>query len=161
MVPFLALTLVLANGAPSTAFAHHYSSSYSPDPGQMQSFQQTCFNTDCQVGWTGGENQAYHDYAAGYMVPNQNCPTDQPHSNDYCSQYWNGYGDEWNRSIQQNFNTNQEQGASVNVKGNNNKVNIEQGQQNTDNGGSGSSGHSFSSSHGQNPKCQAFCVSVN
>jgi len=48
------------------------------------------------------------------------------HSNDYCSQYVLGYGDEWNRIIQKDFGTEQTQGASVDVHGNNNKVNIEQ-----------------------------------
>ena len=82
------------------------------------------------------------------------CPSG--HSNDYCSQYVLGYGDEWNRSIQKDFGTEQTQGTSVDIHGNNNKVKIEQGQQSTDNGFSGSS-----SSHGQNPVCKAFCVVVN
>jgi hypothetical protein len=62
-----------------------------------------------------------------------------------------GYNDEWTRSIQQNFNTDQTQGASVNIHGNNNKVNIEQGQQSTSSGSSGGS---------VNPECQAFCSNI-
>jgi hypothetical protein len=146
----LALTLASAIGAPH-AFAHH-----DPHQNNIQPFQQTCFNDPCAAGYTDGENQAANDWNNGYKNPNQNCPTDQPHSHDYCSQYWLGYGDEWNRSIQQN----QEQGASVNIKGNNNKVNIEQGELSTDNGFSGSSSHS-SSSHGLNPKCVLICVGIN
>ncbi|MGB7952995.1 MAG: hypothetical protein WCF23_03365 [Candidatus Nitrosopolaris sp.] len=127
----LPLTLVSANGGPH-AYAHH--SSYNPDPGQnnvenqgAQSFQQTCFSYACAAGWTDGEKHATVDWEKGNQIPHQERPTDQPHSHDYCSQYWLGYGDEWNRSTQRNLNTNQEQGASVNIKGNNNKVNIEQG----------------------------------
>ena len=122
------LTLALTNGAPYV-LAHHYSGQ-----NNIQSFQQTCFSDSCAAGYTDGENQAANDWSNGYKNPNQNCPTDQPHTQDYCSQYFNGYGDEWNRSIQQNFNTDQTQGASVNIHGNNNKANIEQCQQSTDNG---------------------------
>ena len=66
-----------------------------------------------------------------------------------------GYNDEWNRSIQQNFSIDQTQGASVDIHGNNNKVNIEQGQQSTSSGG-GSDGSGGS----VNPECKAFCSNI-
>jgi hypothetical protein len=138
---FLALTLI-----PMAAFAHrsdYIINSYS-------GYQQTCFNDRCARGYTDGENQAYSDWSG--QQKNDYCPNG--HSNDYCSQYVLGYNDEWNRSIQQNFNTDQTQGASVNIRGNNNKVNIEQGQQSTSSGGGGSGGS------GANPQCRAFCSNI-
>jgi hypothetical protein len=126
---FLSLMLISGSGT-SNAFAHN-SNNFS----NMQTYQQTCVNDRCAQGYTDGENQAYSDWSSGHKY--DYCPSG--HSNDYCSQYVLGYGDEWNRSIQQDFGTEQTQGASVDVHGNNNKVNIEQGQQSTDTGFSGSS----------------------
>jgi hypothetical protein len=149
---FLAVALALTNDAPN-AFAHH-----DPDQNNIQSFQQTCFSDRCAAGYTDGENQAYADWSS--QNNNPSCPSG--HSNEYCSQYWLGYNDEWSRSVSINDNTDQSQGASVNIKGNGNHVQINQGQQTTDRGSSVSSSHGSShSSQGQNPSCKAFCVSVN
>jgi hypothetical protein len=73
---------------------------------------------------------------------NSTCPS--AHSNEYCSQYWLGYNDEWSRSVSINDNTDQNQGASVNIKGNGNHVQINQGKLSTDSGFSGSNSHSSS-----------------
>jgi hypothetical protein len=148
---FLALTFI--STMPNT-FAHH---SENPDPGQnnIQSFQQSCFTDRCAAGYTSGENQAYSDWSS--QNNNPSCP--RGHSNEYCSQYWLGYHDEWSRSVSINDNTDQSQGTSVNIKGNGNHVQINQGQQSTDRGFSGSNSHS--SSHGQNPKCVLLCVGIN
>jgi hypothetical protein len=56
------------------------------------------------IGWTDGEAQAASDFNAGNTTPQQQCSGH--HSDSYCRGYWNGYGDEWNRSIQANSNTN-------------------------------------------------------
>jgi hypothetical protein len=135
---FLALILI-----PMAAFAHRSDSIINSYSGN----QQTCFNDHCAQGYADDENQAYSDWSG--QQKNDYCPTAQPHTHDYCSQFVLGYNDEWNRSIQQNFNTDQTQGASVNIHGNNNKVNIEQGQQSTSSG-SGS----------VNPECRAFCSNI-
>jgi hypothetical protein len=135
----------MTNGAPKV-FAHHDN----PDPGEnnIQSFQQTCFSNSCAAGYTDGENQAYADWSS--QNNNPSCPSG--HSNEYCSQYWLGYNDEWTRSVQLNFNSDQTQGASVNIKGNGNHVQINQGQQSTS-GGGGSGGNT-------NPQCRAFCSNI-
>jgi hypothetical protein len=142
---FLALTLI-----PMAAFAHRSDSS-SNNNNSYSGYQQTCVNDHCAQGYTDGENQAYSDWSS--QQENPDCPNG--HSNDYCSQYVLGYQDEWNRSIQQNFNTEQGQSANANIKGNNNKVNIEQGQQSANSGGgSGSSGS------GANSECRALCSNI-
>jgi hypothetical protein len=112
----LAFTLV---STMPNAFAHHSGQN------NIQSFQQTCFSNSCAAGYTDGENQAYADW--GSQNNNPSCPS--VHSNEYCSQYWLGYNDEWRRSVSINDNTDQSQGASVNIKGNGNHVQINQGQQ--------------------------------
>jgi hypothetical protein len=57
-------------------------------------------------------------------------------------------------SIQMDFGTEQTQGASVNIHGNSNRVNIEEGQQSTNSGG-GSGGSDASMS-----ECRAFCSKI-
>jgi hypothetical protein len=54
------------------------------------------------AGWRDGENTAQSDYNSGvkYQTADTNCG--DHHTREYCSGYWNGYADEWNRSIQVN-----------------------------------------------------------
>jgi hypothetical protein len=52
------------------------------------------------------------------------------------------------------YSTDQGQGANVNIKGKNNKVNIEQGQQSPSSGGGG--GGSYASMS----ECRAFCSNI-
>ncbi len=103
-------------------------------------------------GWNAGQDQATSDWQAGYTTPNQNCPGHH-HTSEYCRGYFNGYGDLWNRSIQANGNTDQQQTSNVNIKGNNNDVTVQQGQASNVPSGSGSSG--------DNPRCVLLCGSVN
>lgn len=111
-------------------------------------------NTDrYNQGWIDGQNQAAADWNSHVFTVssggNSQCP--DGHSHAYC-QGWNaGYADEWNRAIQVNYGpqTTQAQNSDVNIKGNNNKVEVNQGQS-SDSGSSGGGG-------GDNPQCRILC----
>ncbi len=98
----------------------------------LHALTDSCCRNDGQLnynnGWDDGQQQATHDWNEGYKVPNQDC---HHHTAEYCSGYFNGYGDLWNRSIALNYpstTASQSQSADVNIKGNNNQVTVNQGQ---------------------------------
>lgn len=113
-------------------------------------------------GWIDGQNQAASDWNSHVFTVssggNSQCP--DGHSHAYC-QGWNaGYADEWNRAIQVNYGTQtqttQGQNSDVNIKGNNNRVTVQQGQQSGDSG-SGGSGDGGSG----NPQCRILCSVIH
>lgn len=131
--------------APAKAMAHHDSGAINTD--------------DYNQGWSDGINQAANDWNAHvYTVSsggNSQCP--DGHSDSYCTGWNAGYANEWNRSIQINYGTqqSQDQGAQCNIKGNNNKCEISQGQQaNSGDGGGGSSSVPVG-------RCLAFCSVIH
>jgi hypothetical protein len=127
------------------------------------------------VGYTDGSNQAIKDYWAGDQ-PNASCPTrddGSSHTSNYCAGYVDGYRAEWmglyrnHQPTEQNKQT-IEQGSSVNVKGNNNRVVVnQQANQGVDQPISGypvygSDGHSDKGNSGgqSNPRCIILCANV-
>lgn len=90
--------------------------------------------TSYSDGYQNGQQDARRDYAGlnghGY---DSSCPSD--HTDVYCSGYERGYSNTWANlggngysNMNQDQNTDQAQSSSVNVKGNNNHVNVHQGQ---------------------------------
>jgi len=110
------------------------------------------------AGWNDGQYNAQTDWNNGYKTPDQSCPTDHHHTQEYCNGYFAGYGDEWNRSYNiyySNSGTQQDQTSNVNIHGNNNRVTVNQGQSsdNPDN-----TNHHHDSGGGNLPNCHAFCI---
>jgi hypothetical protein len=109
-----------------------------------------------QTGWYDGQTAAINDWNSNVKWQSADTNCGDHHTQHYCSGYWSGYNDEWNRSVNLNTNVVQSQGADVNIKGNNNHVDINQGQASS-NGGSDNGGSS--SGHGANPRCVIACIS--
>jgi hypothetical protein len=138
IIPLLGL---IGFGAPHSAFAFG-----------CHATSDKCYND----GWNAGVNDAMlnWDNNQGY---DPLCPSG--HSDIYCSGYTNGYNHWWNSAQNLNTKTSQgtEQEAGVNIKGNNNKVTINQGSSEQVGNNGGSSG---SSGHGQNPRCIILCSAI-
>jgi hypothetical protein len=79
------------------------------------------------------------------------------HSENYCKGYSAGY------SSNNTNNLEQSQASTVTIHGNNNDVNVEQGQSVNSGSGGGTDGGSDggSSYHGANPRCLLICAAVN
>lgn len=111
------------------------------------------------TGYNDGGNQAQFDVNHGSSYSNV-CPPNN--SDHYCAGYYDGYNRYWNTADHStNFNPQTDQQSSVNIKGNNNRVTVNQQTNNqfgSNNGGS-SDGHHHGS--GQLPNCQFLCLGVN
>jgi hypothetical protein len=57
------------------------------------------------AGWRDGENTAQSDFNSGVQYQTADTHCADHHTKQYCSGYWAGYADEWNRSIQANSHT--------------------------------------------------------
>jgi len=101
---------------------------------------------------------AYNDgYNQGYNNAINNIAIDtgelQGHSNHWRVGYENG----WNAG-NGTINTNQQsESSSVNIRGNDNRVNIEQGQVSSQGDGANNGG---TPNHAPNPRCELLCVSL-
>ena len=97
-----------------------------------------------------GYGHGYSDAQNGHS-PVNSC---QNHSQAYCYGYDRGY-----RDVSSNPNSGLQQGESsqVNIRGNNNDVNINQ-EQNVQSGSGGDGGNSY---HGANPRCLLICAAVS
>jgi hypothetical protein len=136
--------------------------------------------------WTGhsdGIQQAFDDYRNGNSY-DASCPTrddGSQHTSNYCAGYGDGYSAGWmsayyNHSPRQQVRQEIGQNSEVNIKGNNNRVVVNQQANNgvnqpvsgypiySNDGSDGSSGHhsSSSSSNGgqSNPRCVLLCANI-
>jgi hypothetical protein len=123
------------------------------------------------AGWQEGGPMAYYDYFHGNPY-DASCPTradGSEHTSNFCAGYSDSYRIEWQYRAQlheqQQVKQGVTQGSSVSIKGNNNRVVVNQ-QANTgvDQPISGYPvyGNDKSSSSGsQNPECRILCVGVS
>jgi len=81
--------------------------------------------------------------------PNGGCNTG--HTQQYCNGYYAGYSKLWGDWTQNQIRINNEQvqSSSINIKGNNNKVTVNQGQASNSRNSDGAS-NSYGSSYGSN-----------
>ena len=80
------------------------------------------------------------------------CPSG--HSDNFCAGYSDGYSNWWHQ-VDQNTGIQQGQSSNVNIKGNDNRVTVNQGQ--SVQGGSDTSG---GSGNGDLPTCHILCASI-
>lgn len=149
ILPVLMLVVILI---PTTHAMAHDQGNANPDAYNM--------------GWNDGGFQAQTDWNSHLYDESSGGQTQCPdgHSHSYC-QGWNaGYANEWNRAIVNNQNVQQTQelgqGSDINVKGNNNKIQVNQGQAAVG-GDSGSGSGSDGSGGSGNPRCLALCSVVH
>jgi hypothetical protein len=123
------------------------------------------------VGFHDGVFAAQEDYVGGHGY-DASCPTrddGSEHTPNYCAGYADGYGRQW--IVEYNYyhhpvqRQNIEQASSVNIKGNNNRVVVNQQANNGANqpisGYPVYGGHRSSSSDSQsNPRCLILCANV-
>ena len=104
------------------------------------------------LGYHKGSVDASFDYNnnRGY---DSSCPSG--HSDNFCAGYSDGYSNWWHQVDQQNTGIQQGQLSNVNVKGNDNRVTVNQGQ--SVQGGSDTSGGSGS---GDLPTCHILCALI-
>lgn len=112
------------------------------------------------TGWTDGINNAMYDTNAGNQY-NSNCP--DGHSISYCNGYVVGYNHYWYSAdhTRTDIRFSNTQGSDINIKGDNNRVTVNQqsNQQVGDNGGGGS-GSGSGSSHSPLPRCVFLCAAI-
>ena len=90
-----------------------------------------------KAGWDQAQGDAYYDAYNGHYRDYQSGADCQGHTHSYCDGYIAGYGDYVNRNAvhltdQQNV---AENNANVKIDGNNNRVEINQGQEQSNGGG--------------------------
>jgi hypothetical protein len=94
--------------------------------------------------------------------PNGQFTSDGQHTTIYCSGWADGYQAAWNEKQQPNTNTGtqSEQTSNVNIHGDNNRVQVNQGQ--SSNAGNAFSPDNIDGHHGgssSNPSCKIVCIS--
>ena len=102
---------------------------------------------------------AYNDgYNQGYYNAINNIAIDKGELQSHSNHWRIGYENGWNAG-KGTINTNQQsESSSVNIRGNDNKVNIEQGQVSNQGDGANNGG---TSNHGPNPRCKFLCAAIN
>ncbi len=114
-------------------------------------------------GYNNGYSAALQDNSYDSTCdPHGQYTSDGQHTTYYCNGWANGYQDGWNNKNNgnsYNSGTQQEQSSNVNVRGNNNRVTVNQGQ-------SSNSDNTFSPDNiygnnpgGSNPNCKVICIS--
>jgi hypothetical protein len=158
---FAVATVLVITMVPHSALAKHdyNNNSYSNSNSQHSGYSNNNGDTrssSLDTGYVDGFNQAQTDWNSGqYSVDSRGynyCPSG--HSNSYCKGWNHGYSDLWaewtyNQAHGLNLANSPQQGQSstVNVKGNNNNVTVNQGQA-SDSGNSDGSSNSYDSSYG-------------
>lgn len=134
------LALVAAVGTTTPVFAHtqHY-----------------------YVGFADGSHAAFRDYGYGYDA---SCPTrddGSDHTPNYCAGYTDGYRAQWHAIyVYHHLQTQSiDQSSSVNIKGNNNRIVVNQQANNGVNQPVSVYGYGHSSS-GINPRCAILCANI-
>jgi hypothetical protein len=107
-----------------------------------------CYDLD---HYKGGVDASF-DYNNN-RVYDSSCPSG--HSDNFCAGYSDGYNNWWHQADQKNTGTQQGQSSKVNIKGNDNRVTVNQGQ--SVQGGSDTSGGSGS---GDLPACHILCAVI-
>jgi hypothetical protein len=122
-------------------------------------------STSYQDGFNRGVNDANRDWQRlnGHGF-DDSCPSG--HTDVYCSGYFKGYNTTWDTLkedyiVDSNGNTvSNAQSSTVGIEGNNNRVNVIQGQ--TANNGDGSDGGDSGDGDGSlNPKCKVLCGAID
>jgi hypothetical protein len=126
-------------------------------------------------GYSQGQAKASEDYNNAYngrVYYKPFCPTDDawtqangPHSSNFCAGFIDGYNAQWTSLAPvfmqrhwERVNQQTEQSSNVNIKGNNNRVVVNQ--QASNNVGSNGYGYGHSSSSGINPRCTILCANI-
>jgi hypothetical protein len=128
--------------------------------------------SDCySIGETRGQSNAYSDYWS-YRSYNPNCPTDESHSKAYCNGYSQGYYVQWKylawngpryadkvHQLKQQSDQSIGQSSDVSIKGNNNRVTVNQGASNNNaNNADGGGGSDSGNNNGRlQPSCKIIC----
>ena len=119
------------------------------------------YNDGFNNGFDAAQNANFYDSTCD---PNKQYTSDGLHSFAYCDGWHNGYNAAWAQRNNNNNSNNNNQGGNqqssdVNIHGNNNKVEVNQGQ-------SQDSGNAFSPDNqngynpgGNNPTCRIICIS--
>lgn len=100
-------------------------------------------------GWDQAQNDAYYDASNGQYRDYQSGADCQGHTHSYCDGYIAGYGDYVSRNSHQLVDQQNvaENNANVKIDGNNNRVEINQGQEqgnaNGDSGNQGQGGNGY------------------
>ncbi|HYX48580.1 MAG TPA: hypothetical protein VE843_02470, partial [Ktedonobacteraceae bacterium] len=136
--------------SPQIVFARHHDSGGSS--GSYDNYNQGFYDGGLQV-------QADWDSHQFTVSSGGNSVRPDGHSHAYCQGFNSGYANEWNRAIAVNYpsmSKDQSQGSNINIKGNDNRVQVNQGQNSGDSGSSGGS----SDGSGANPQCRILCASI-
>jgi hypothetical protein len=123
------------------------------------------------IGYSQGQTQARTDYYAYAQDYRPFCPVydkwteaNGPHSSNFCAGFIDGYNAEWNslpayhnQRVQQTT----DQSSSVNIKGNNNRVTVNQQTNNNVGGQNSGYGHShYGHGSGILPRCFILCSNI-
>jgi hypothetical protein len=119
------------------------------------------------VGFADGSHTAFRDYGYGY---NPSCPTNDDgsdHTANYCAGYTDGYRAQWHAIYVYHHPQTQsiEQSSNVNIRGNNNRVVVNQ-QASNNVGERQQGGQSYpypfypDRQHSINPRCAILCANI-
>jgi hypothetical protein len=124
-------------------------------------------------GYPQGQAQARQDYSAYAQDYRPFCPVydswtekNGPHSSNFCAGFIHGYNQAWYALVwkthNQRVSQSTDQSSNVNIKGNNNRVTVNQ-QVNNNVGGQNSGGYgsgSYGNGHGILPRCFILCSNI-
>ena len=131
------------------------------------SIQAFAHTSNYNKGYPQGQTQAKTDYYAYANDYRPFCPVydkwteaNGPHTSNFCAGFIDGYNAQWNALAQYRSQSIQQRtslSSGVNIKGDNNRVTVNQ---QVNNNVGGQNGYGYSGGHGVLPRCVILCSNI-
>lgn len=131
------------------------------------SIQAFAHTSNYNKGYPQGQTQAKTDYYAYANDYRPFCPVydkwteaNGPHTSNFCAGFIDGYNAQWNALAQYHSQSIQQRtslSSGVNIKGDNNRVTVNQ---QVNNNVGGQNGYGYSGGHGVLPRCVILCSNI-